>query len=72
MTALNASQLRLTDNSPTERAAAVRTVLKRTTTAAAAEDQVLFMAGLHYKPEHPMRRIQGSSRLAAGQGRPEP
>lgn len=71
MTALNASQLRLADNSPTERAAAVRTVLKRTTTAD-EEDRILFSVGLHYKPEGSRDRIQGHTRLAADQTRPEP
>ena len=71
MTALNALQFRLEDNDPTERAAAFRTVLKRTTTAD-EEDQVLFMAGLHYKPEGSRDRIGGHTRLAVNQTRPEP
>ena len=71
MTVLNASQLRLDENSPTERAAAIRTVLKRTSTAD-EEDEVLYMAGLPYKPEGSRDRIQGHTRLAADQSRPGP
>ena len=47
-----ATQLALHPNYPAERAAALRNVVKRTTTRT-DEDQLLWMLGVHYKAESP-------------------
>jgi hypothetical protein len=45
-----AVRLSLYANSPAERAAAMRNVVKRATTRD-EEDQLLWMVGVHYKPD---------------------
>lgn len=50
-----AETLPLSANSATERAAALRHVLKATVTRA-EEDEALWMLGLHYLPEPPHAR----------------
>lgn len=56
-----ANRIPLSATTASVRAAAFRTVLKRTASRE-EEDTVLFMAGLHYQPDNPVRRhpIHGS------------
>ncbi|MEY9876577.1 hypothetical protein ABH931_006087 [Streptacidiphilus sp. MAP12-33] len=51
----DAESLPLSTNSATERAAAVRSVLHHTTSRV-EEDELLWMLGLHYRPEPPKAR----------------
>jgi hypothetical protein len=54
-TVAESETLAMSANSPAERAAALRKVL-RSTTSRAEEDELLWMLGLHYRPEPPKAR----------------
>lgn len=54
-TTADTDTLALSANSPTERGAAVRKVIKKTRTRL-EEDEALWMLGLHYRPEPPHAR----------------
>ena len=56
-----ANRLNLTATDPSVRAAAIRTVLRRTRSRD-DEDLVLYAIGIHYRPDHTVRRdpIHGS------------
>lgn len=51
----DADALGLSENSASERAGALRAVIRRTSTRL-DEDEALWMLGLHYRPEPPKAR----------------